>query len=993
MAEIRPFRRPSGPRRPRAAWIAPIVVVVVAGLVVAYLALRLWAHLTIQGAFFDGLGMGGAYSHLIRTAFLLAGAGLLGAAALALPIGLVTGRRIGLLPMRRVGWAAGGGVGLIAAVVLVPSLVGMRHDVLAAGAAVPFGVTDPVFGRDVSFFVFTAPLVGDLAALSLGVLVIALVGIAVVAVYGALAPVPAGVGPQLMRRAGVLGAAYGGLALIALAVLVWFRRYEVVHGGDELIAGAGRAARDVGIPTTTVVAVVIGLLGLGVASLALPAVRRRIAFARTTTIIRAAVGALGAVVLALVVLATPWWLALAIPVAALAVAARPGGRLTRAVNQQAAEALRRDEPPFRVPAWGLAAAAAVVSVLLLVLAPIGTALYDAIGLRGSTLQVERENIESTLVNTRAAAGIDEIETSRAEYRRGGVTRAAIEAAPASVASLRFLDLEAALQACRRLQALNRFYTCQDADLDRYERGGAKQTLFVFGREVDYAAITDFQRRHFSFTHGRGIAMAPVNRIDDSGRPSFIVGGLPTRGLEPPLARPEIYHGAARDMPFAIVNTDQPDGFTDERPPTWEGAGIDVESNRLALTIELGGLPYVGGGRQLWNALTRVETSDAQLLIHRDMTQRLQRLVPFMTLDRDPWFVAEGGRMYVLQNAYTRTDRYPYAAHFDGASYQRHAVTAVMDAYSGETTLYVMDEEDPLARTWRRVYPELFTDRSEMPPGIARHLRYGEDQFDFQAAALGRFHVDDTDRFFANDDAWAPTVETTGRGTEGQRIVSPARYSYAVLPGESEERFLLLRYFKPATEGRGIAFSAWLTAESAPDRFGRLRLLRFDVAEDALDSVDTFVASVARDSELSAQIGLRRDQVLRGNTIVVPIGEGLLYVQPLYLDTSADSLPTLWQVVVSLGDGEIHSGATFREALERALTDQASGDDGGGGEDGSADGPGGPLPSDVRELVRRAADAYDAYRAAWAAGDYEEAARRLREFERLLQRAREQSQAG
>ncbi|MBJ7456881.1 MAG: UPF0182 family protein [Thermoleophilia bacterium] len=987
MAEVHPFPRRSGPRRPGAAWIGPVVAGVVLLLVVAYLVLRVWAHITINSAFFDSLGMGGAYSTLLRSSFLLGALGFVLALALAIPVGVVIGRRVGLLPVRRLGWIVGAGIFAVAALVLVPSLVGHRDEILAAREAVAFGVTDPVFGKDVSFFVFTAPVIGDLAGLVLGALIVALLGIGAVTVYAVAVEAPLGLNQALLRRAGVLGAVYGGLALIALAVLVWFRRYEAVHTGDELIAGAGRATRDVGIPTTTVSAVVIGLLGLGVLALVLPVVRRRLAASRTMTLARIGVGIVAAVVVALVVFATPWWLVLLIPVIPLVIAVRPSGQLTRAVNQQAAAALRGNDAPYRIPIWSLGAAAAALSFLLLIIAPIGTALYDAVGLRGSTLQVERENIQATLESTRTAAGLDAVEATRATYRRGGVSREAIEAAPASVGSLRFLDLEAALAACRRLQALNRYYTCQDADLDRYERDGLPQTLFVFGREVDYGAIADFQRRHFSFTHGRGVAMAPVNRIDASGRPSFVVGGLPTRGLTPPLERPEIYHGAQRDMPFAIVNTDQPDGFTDERPATWTGAGINVEENRLALTLELGGLPYVGGGRQLWNALSRVETADAKLLINRDLTARLGRLAPFLTLDDDPWFVAEGGRMYVMQNAYTRTDRYPYAAHFGGVSYQRHAVTAVMDAYSGKTELFVMDEADPLIATWRKVYPELFTDRSEIPPGIAAHLRYGEDQFDYQAAALNRFHVTDVDRFFANDDAWSPTVETTGRGTEGQRIISPARYSYAVLPGEEEERFLLLRYFKPATEGRGIAFSAWLTAESDIERFGQLRLLRFDVAEDALDSVDTFVASVARDADLSAQIGLRRDQVLRGNTIVVPIGEGLLYVQPLYLDTSADSLPTLWQVVVSLGDGRIYSGSTFLDALERALGAQSGGD--GGGTPGE---PGEPqTPADIRDIVRDAAAAYEAYRAAWAEGDYATAAERLEQFERLLEQARTRAQ--
>jgi len=130
-----------------------------------------------------------------------------------------------------------------------------------------------------------------------------------------------------------------------------------------------------------------------------------------------------------------------------------------------------------------------------------------------------------------------------------------------VASLRFLDYGPALNACRRMQALSRYHTCFDADLDRYVRDGRPQTMFVFGREVDYAAIPDFQRRHFAFTHGRGVIMAPVNRIDSSGRPDFVVSGLPVTGLEPPLKHPEIYFGAQTDMPWAVVNTDQPDGFT------------------------------------------------------------------------------------------------------------------------------------------------------------------------------------------------------------------------------------------------------------------------------------------------------------------------------------------------------------------------------------------------------------------------------------------------
>ena len=240
MADVHPFPRRPGGRRRRTDWILPVAGGVVVVLLVAYIALRVWAHITITSAFFDSLGMGGAYSTLIRASFLLGGLGLLGALALALPVGLVLGRAVGLLPVRAIGWIAGAAVFVISAAVLVPSLIDNRDAILAAREAVSFGRVDPVFGKDVSFFVFTAPVLGDLAGLVLGGLIVALLAIGGVAIYAVTVEAPLGVNQRLLARAGILGAVYGGLALIALGVLVWFRRYDVVHGGDELIAGAGQ---------------------------------------------------------------------------------------------------------------------------------------------------------------------------------------------------------------------------------------------------------------------------------------------------------------------------------------------------------------------------------------------------------------------------------------------------------------------------------------------------------------------------------------------------------------------------------------------------------------------------------------------------------------------------------------------------------------------------------------------------------------------------------
>jgi uncharacterized membrane protein (UPF0182 family) len=614
---------------------------------------------------------------------------------------------------------------------------------------------------------------------------------------------------------------------------------------------------------------------------------------------------------------------------------------------------------------------------------VGAALNDAIVLRGSRLQVERPNIQATLDATRAASGIDRAAIVDADYRRGGVTRQAIAQAPASVGSLRFLDLPPTISACSRLQTFNQFYGCHDADVDRYRFGGRPRTVFVLGREIDYSKVPDFQRRHLTYTHGYGLVIAPVDQIDAVGRPDWLAGYIPQRGLDPPPVHPELYFGAT-EAPWAIVNTNQPvfDGLT-TRQVQWDGGtGIRVGSglHRLAVTKFLGGLPYVGGGRQVWNATSgRPAGPDSRVLLYRDIRQRAVEMYPFLSFDSDPYYASAAGRIWIMVAAYAASDRYPYAVRFGGTSYMRAAGVLAVDAYSGETHLYRLDEREPITTTWQRVYPELFAPLSAMPAALRAHLRYGEDLFNLQSAALERFHVTSVGTLYTNDEAWAPTEEAYGPGVEGQRIISPARYTYAVLPGERRERFLTIRSYKPAVRGRGIGFSGWLAIDSDPGRFGRMTVLRFlQSAANPLDSLDTFTSNVARDPELSAQIGVRREQVLRGNTIVVPVGKGLLYTQPLYLDSPGDSLPSLWQVVVSFGDGQVYAAPTFAEALDAALA-------------GGAETPPGTRPppgASIPELLRRADQEFAAWQRATGEGRLEEAARHLRAVGEAVRQARQ-----
>ena len=1027
-------RTPPNRRLARLSVLLPVLVLVlIAGRVVFHYA----AQITVKGEFYDLLGMGDVYDLRWRWGIILALVGLLLTVVLAAPILLIgrSARRaapVSTAPRpvqpsgplteeeieritRRLetvdlsGLSGGGAAppddgharavrlavlgGFAVALVLiggvmVPGLVAARDTLLAAWQAVPFGTEDPIFGRDVSFFVFTEPAVRELVQIATSALFLA--AFATVATGLALWYTERQRGALLASRAAlertlVFGFGLGGLFLLCLAVLLWLSRYTMTVGGTEVVAGAGAAARDIDIPTRAVGAVVLGVLALGLLSLTITAVRRRASITRTGPAALIALGVWAVTAVALVVIADPWWLVLAVPV---------GVGLVVAWRNRERPWARRDTPLWAAPAF-CAASALVLSTL----GPAGALLNDAIVLRGSQLQVERENIENTLISTRRAAGIDQAEQVTAEYVQRGVTPADIRRAPASVTSLRFLDIPPTQQACSRTQTLRQFYTCDDVDVDRYMIGGRLRTVFSIGREIDYSRIPDFQPRHFSYTHGYGLITAPVNQIDEAGQPVWIARDIPQTGLNPPLRQPEIYFGAQGNMPWSMVNTEQAvfDQLSNREDVEWctgEGAparcgaeggtGIRVGSGwrRLAVTEYLGGLPYIGGGRRVWNATSgRPAGPDSRLLLFRDLRSRVQEIAPFLRPDSDPWFAAAEGRLWVLLTAYVATDRYPYAARFGEVNYVRQPVTAAMDAYSGQTYIFVTDEDEPMLATWRKVYPDLFRGMDEMDelaPGVRAHLRYGEDVFAFQSAALQRFHVTDPDTFFNGSETWAPTQERYGPGTEGAQIVSPARYTFAVLPGETQERFLLIRSYKPATPNRGIGFSGWLAVSNDPEDFGALTVVNFPTTgRGALVSVETFTGNVGRDPQLSEEIGQRRELVLRGNTIVVPVGNGLLYVQPLYLDTPGDTLPQLWQVVVGVGDGRVFYAPRFQDALAQAL--------GAGGATGEGD-PGGP-PATLQELVRQAATEFEAYQRAFGEGNFTEAARRLQRFQRALEQAR------
>jgi uncharacterized membrane protein (UPF0182 family) len=978
------------PRSARLPLIASILLVV-AGLAVLP---GVWATITIRQSFFDTLEMGSVYHRHVATERNLFLGTVLVLVVLGVPL-LIAALRVAGVPdrdgsrlpfVRRAVWSIWTILAAFSALSFGTTMLAKGDAYLAATNAVSFGRT--YAGHDVSYFVFELPL--QVSVLRLAAFALVLLAIASGAVYAAAEQrrraslVHQG---DARRAADVVVAvtfAYGGLALVCLGLAYAIDRNSALIGGDDLISGADKATRIVQMPSQAVIGLLIAVLGVATCALAIPRLRRML-FATTQRMAIAAGAVWIATALLLAVFSTLWWIVLLV-VAALATVALI--RLTKPAPEDRPNlatvhgTLRRG----KIDGWPDRAAWAAFVVLTAIVggaAPAaGTSLYDHFTLTGPRYQNQRSYIERSIASTRFGFDLERIKATDASgYTPGGVTQQAISGAPASVDSLRFLAVDTAQPACERIQSRDQFYNCGDPHIDRYTIDGKRRTVFSIPRLIDWDRVTGFQRRHFAFTSGCGLVLSLVNEIDSAGRPRFIAGDIPQRGLDPPLSHPELYFGDDRS-PWAMVDTSQNQFDCLKNQTTkWGGSGIKVGDHRLALSLFLGGLPVIGGGRQFWNSTDgNPAGAGSQALLYRGMRTRMQRLAPFLQWDSSPYYAAADGHVYVIDVGYAATDQLPYSETYNGVSYLRSTVIGVMDAYSGETKLYVADPKEPITATWMKVYPALFTPFSKLPAGLKVHLKYGEDAFDAQAAALARYHVTAAETFFNGDQAWAFTEEATGTGTNGIRVASPSRYTYLVLPGQTTERFSVIRSYKPAAQGKGLGFSGWLAIDSEPDRFGEATILQFPQSAangQQLDSLDTFTSNVARDPVLSGEIGVRSTTVRRGDTLVVPIGKGLLYVQPLYLDNPGDSLPTLWQVVVSFGDGHVFKGPTFAAALQAAF-------DGSGG---GGTGTGVPSTDSVQELVQLADEELKAWRTAVSAGNDAVAAQHFARMAAAIAQAR------
>jgi len=787
-----------------------------------------------------------------------------------------------------------GGI-LLVAFFMGLSAVTQWQVVLKALNATSFGVSDPVFGLDVGFYVFNFPLQKFVQGFTFSALLLSL--LASVWVYlteGGISIAPL----RLTFGRGVKAHLAVGLALLSLLFAwgLWLGELEILYSARGAVFGAGY---------TDVKAQLLGY-NLQIFVVA---------------------------VLAVIFI------------------------------------LNIFQNDFRLPIAGLAAYL-VVSV---VMGGIYPALVQNFQVKPSEISLEAPYIAHSIRFTRLAYGLDNVEErefaadhrlSLRDLRRNALT----------VNNIRLWDPRPLIKTYRQLQGIRLYYDFSDVDVDRYTIDRRYQQVMLSPRElvVDKlpAKAQTWVNRHLKFTHGYGACLSPVNEQTPEGLPDLIVKDIPpVTATNLKIERPEIYYGEETND-YVVVNTDEqefnyPKGDKNVYA-SYQGRGgvaIGPLLRRLAFTIKFSDLKIL---------LTDYINADSRIMFDRNIHARVRKVAPFLRYDRDPYLVISSGKLFWIQDAYTTSDLFPYSdptgGGFNRFNYIRNSVKVVIDAYNGEMTYYIVDDKDPIARTYQKIYPGLFTPMAEMPDDLKRHLRYPEDLFMVQAHKYATFHMDDPQVFYNQEDLWNIPQEIYA----GSEVPMDAYYIIMKLPQEKKEEFLLMLPFTPNNKDNMIA---WLAGRSDMPDYGKLIVYKFP-KDKLIYGPMQIEARIDQQTEISQQFtlwGQVGSRVIRGNLLAIPIEQSIVYVEPVYLEAAQGELPELKRVIAVYG-----KNVAMAETLEQALSSVFS------GRVSTAVKYEVPAGLNARELAKKALDLYDRAQSSLKQGDLGGFGDRLKDIRRILQ---------
>lgn len=490
----------------------------------------------------------------------------------------------------------------------------------------------------------------------------------------------------------------------------------------------------------------------------------------------------------------------------------------------------------------------------------------------------------------------------------------------TLSNIRLWDWRLLLDSYSQLQEIRLYYEFEDADVDRYDLGQGPRQVMLSAREMAVEElppnVLTWQNQHLIFTHGYGLVMSPVNEVTTEGLPKFFLSDIPpvaqdTLAAALKVTRPEIYYGE-RTFNYALAATrehefDYPQGDQNIYTSYGGNGGMKIESwwRKGLFGWYLGSLKFL---------LTDAISADSRLLLHRQIQTRISRLAPFLEYDADPYIVLLDGRLLWVQDAYTVSDRYPYSEPVTAfgdrvrLNYIRNSVKVVVDAYHGSVTFYAWDTDDPILATYRTVFPTLFTPADSMPEGLRAHMRYPEDLFTIQAEVLRSYHMGDAKVFYNREDLWNMPNEIY----QGQPQTMVPYYVLLQLPDDEQLTFQLVLPFTPNRRDNMIAL---LAAKSDPDNYGQRVIYEFP-KDRLIYGPMQIEARIDQDPVISEQITLwsqKGSSVIRGNLMVIPLGNSVLYVEPLFLQAQQSQLPELTRVIATFGTSIVME-PTLEEAM-------------------------------------------------------------------------------
>jgi uncharacterized membrane protein (UPF0182 family) len=574
--------------------------------------------------------------------------------------------------------------------------------------------------------------------------------------------------------------------------------------------------------------------------------------------------------------------------------------------------------------------------------------------------------------TRFAYGLDRIDVRDFKVA-DAPTAKEVEDAKATLDNMRLWDPSILRKGFEGSQGFRTYYAFNDVDLDRYMIGGKPTMVMISARDIEIQGLQANARSwvntRLQYTHGFGVAMSPVNTAGSSGQPKFLVRDIPPVGLpELKIDEPRIYFSDFRSPEFgdsdecALVDTkvDEFDYLTEDNAVTyrWKGnRGIPIGGffSRLFYSIVLGDGNLLVSGNI---------TGESRLLMHRSILSRASKALPFLKFDNDPYLVIDNGRLIWILDGYTVSDSIPYSDFSEGGgsaiNYIRNSVKATVDAYSGEVRAYALDGKEPVLSAYRKVYPGLVRDWTEFPESLKSHLRYPEDMLRLQSQKLQQYHVEDPTSFLNNGDAWDIPYQ---RGLSGGKEPMRPYYVLMKLPDEQVEGFMQILPFTPRMKGN---MAGWLAAQCDPGRLGDLILYKYSRGSlipgpELMDSNFNQNETIAN---LNRLLSNDQSQLRPGNLLVIPIGQSVMYVEPLFLESRTSGLqkiPELRKVVLALNN-RIVVGDTYQEALNKLFgaTTAPAQTPAVSGQTTSTSGPAPSLPA-VREALILLDDADKALR--------------------------------